>query len=369
MIVAIDLVAAETGSPFVLRRAIAKAKSKDELSAIASRLNSTVVALHRAELAPVQVSELTSARRRRGDRADDRAGGSRPRALHRPSSAGCRSAATADASLTLVGRGLRDGVEGHPRERPPPSQAQRTLASTRISEYMRGLADHVADCVRVIGWRLDPHGVTASERLLGQLDRGLGAVDRSWLSRPSDNQGPDRHLDPARWPHRLRPPAGLDVKELLFETGDRPTLERWMLKLALAAKPPTGFRHDIVVEDSGAQKGTFDIKQRRPASDRRPGPLRRAEGRCARHPHPGSTPARGGRGRARCDRGCGCSRRPSSCSAIFASSTRSNRSSRAGARTTPRPRTGSIRSPGDTCGMRSGRSPMCSEVQRRPLTR
>ena len=31
VIVAIDLVAAETGSPFVLRRAIAKAKSKDEL--------------------------------------------------------------------------------------------------------------------------------------------------------------------------------------------------------------------------------------------------------------------------------------------------------------------------------------------------
>ena len=33
VIVAIDLVAAETGSPFVLRRAIAKAKSKRELTA------------------------------------------------------------------------------------------------------------------------------------------------------------------------------------------------------------------------------------------------------------------------------------------------------------------------------------------------
>ena len=27
-----------------------------------------------------------------------------------------------------------------------------------------------------------------------------------------------------------------------------------------AAKPPTGFMHDIVVEDSGERKGTFDIK-------------------------------------------------------------------------------------------------------------
>ncbi len=33
-----------------------------------------------------------------------------------------------------------------------------------------------------------------------------------------------------------------------------------MLRLALAAKPPTGFMHDIVVEDTGEQKGTFDIK-------------------------------------------------------------------------------------------------------------
>ena len=48
-----------------------------------------------------------------------------------------------------------------------------------------------------------------------------------------------------------------------------------MLRLALAAKPPTGFRHDIVVEDSGEQKGTFDIKHGRPASDRGPGPATR----------------------------------------------------------------------------------------------
>ena len=56
------------------------------------------------------------------------------------------------------------------------------------------------------------------------------------------------------------PTSGLDVKQLLFETGDRSTLERWMLRLALAAKPPTGFMHDIVVEDTGERKGTFDIK-------------------------------------------------------------------------------------------------------------
>ena len=54
--------------------------------------------------------------------------------------------------------------------------------------------------------------------------------------------------------------GGLDVKQLLFETGDRETLEQWMLRLALAAKPPTGFMRNIVVEGSGKRRGTFDIK-------------------------------------------------------------------------------------------------------------
>ena len=36
------------------------------------------------------------------------------------------------------------------------------LASTRTTAYMQRIAADVADCIRVLGWRLDPHGVTAS---------------------------------------------------------------------------------------------------------------------------------------------------------------------------------------------------------------
>ena len=60
VIVGIDLVAAETNSPFVLRRAIAKARNKKQLQEAAAGLRSTVVSLHRAELAPFQVTEVTS---------------------------------------------------------------------------------------------------------------------------------------------------------------------------------------------------------------------------------------------------------------------------------------------------------------------
>jgi len=259
VIVAIDLVAAETGSPFVLRRAIAKAKSKDELSAIAGRLNSTVVALHRAELAPVQVSELTS--------------GVADAVIGRMIELGIETEGPPPTEFCWMSLGSHGRREPYPSsdvdsgmawrdipEQDPLSPAQRTLASSRIGEYMRGLADHVADCVRVIGWKLDPHGVTASGAFSASSIEDWERSLRSWLSRPSDNKvliATSILLD-----GRIvyGPQHGLDVKELLYATGDRSTLERWMLKLALAAKPPTGFRHDIVVEDSGALKGTFDIK-------------------------------------------------------------------------------------------------------------
>ena len=81
----------------------------------------------------------------------------------------------------------------------------------------------------------------------------------SWLARPTDNRvliAISILLDG----RSSTAERGLDVKRLLFETGDRSSLERWMLRLALAAKPPTGFMHDIVVEASGSAKGTFDIK-------------------------------------------------------------------------------------------------------------
>jgi CBS domain-containing protein len=125
---------------------------------------------------------------------------------------------------------------------------------------MRGLAAHVADCVRVIGWRLDPHGVTASGAFSASSIEDWERSIEGWLARPSDNRvliATSILLD-GRIVYGQT--SGLDVKQLLFEKGDRSTLERWMLRLALAARTPTGFMHDIVVEDTGERKGTFDIK-------------------------------------------------------------------------------------------------------------
>jgi CBS domain-containing protein len=260
VIVAVDLIAAEIRSPFVLRRAIAKARNNNELRQAASRLRSTVVTLHRAELSPFQVSDVISA-------VSDAL-------IRRMIELAIESAGDPPAEfawMTLGSHGRREPMPSSDvdsgmawRDRPDPdpvaTEPRRRLASTRISAYMQEIAANVADCIRVIGWRLDPHGVTASGAFSASSIEDWRRSIQSWLTRPEDNRvliavsilldgrvvyGPRRKLD---------------VKRLLFEEGDRSTLEHWMLRLALAAKPPTGFMHNITVEGSGGHAGTFDVK-------------------------------------------------------------------------------------------------------------
>src|SRR5215210_3273739 len=203
VIVGIDLVAAETRSPFVLRRAIARARDKAELREAASRLRSTVVALHRAGLTPLHVSDVVSAVtdaliRRMIDLAIETEGppptqftwmslGSHGRREPVPSS-------DLDSGMAWLDRPDPDPIAAEPRRR---------LASARTAEYMRSIASHVADCE---GDRLAPR--SARRHPLGvvrrELDRGLAPKHRG-LAHPAERQqGADRHLDPARRPRGLR---------------------------------------------------------------------------------------------------------------------------------------------------------------------
>jgi CBS domain-containing protein len=260
VIVGIDLVAAEASSPFVLRRAIARARNKEELREAVSRLRSTVVTLHRAELAPFHVSDVISAV------SDALIGRMIELAIE---SSGPPPAEFAWMSLGSHGRrepmpssDVDSGMSWRDRPDPDPiaSEPRRHLATSRTKAYMQEIAANVADCIRVLGWRLDPHGVTASGAFsASSIEDWRGAIE-GWLQRPSDNRvliAVSILLDG----RVIRGPERLDVKPLLFETGDRQTLQRWMLRLALAAKPPTGFMHNITVEGSGKHAGTFDIKQ------------------------------------------------------------------------------------------------------------
>ncbi len=138
VIVAIDLVAAETGSPFVLRRAIAKAKSKDELTRHRGppELDRGHAPSRRACAAPGQRGDLGG--RRRADRADDRAGHRDRRARRRPSSAGCRWAATAGANRFPPRTSTRAWRGGTCPKTTRSRRRAARLASSRIDDYMRG---------------------------------------------------------------------------------------------------------------------------------------------------------------------------------------------------------------------------------------
>jgi CBS domain-containing protein len=258
VIVAIDLVAAETRSPFVLRRDIARARNKPELQEAATEIRSTVIALWRANLGPPQISEVISAVtdalvRRVIELAIETEG---------PPSA--------DFSWMALGsHGRREPVPSSdvdsgmawrdaPEQDPLSSGARRALASGQTDRYMSSIGASVSDCIRVLGWRLDPHGVTASGFAASSIEDWRRCI-ATWLTRPTDNKvliAISILLD-GRIVYGDR---DLDVRRLLFETGDREVLEQWMLRLALAAKPPTGFMRNIVVEGSGKRRGTFDIK-------------------------------------------------------------------------------------------------------------
>src|SRR4029453_12310940 len=125
--------------------------------------------------------------------------------------------------------------------------------------YMRAIAGDVEDCIRVVGWRLDPHGVTASSEFsassMGAWRRSIG----NWLQNPGDEKvliATSILLDS----RTVYGPAELDPQAILLEPANRAKLLPSILRLALAQKLPTGFRGNIVVESSGEHSGTFDIK-------------------------------------------------------------------------------------------------------------
>ena len=181
VIVAVDLVAAETRSLFVLRRAIASAASKEELRDAASRLRETVAALHRAELPAFQVSEVISAVAdavisRMIELSIEVEGSAAGRVLldvagqSRPPRAG-----------PVIRRGLGHGLAGR-------------RSGRRLHAWTRG-----GCCGHRPGTRLAPRSTRRDsvERVLGELDGGLGAIDQELVGETERQPRPDRHLDPA----------------------------------------------------------------------------------------------------------------------------------------------------------------------------
>jgi CBS domain-containing protein len=246
----IDLVAAEARTPFALRREIARARDKQELSEAAQRLRSTVVALHATKLPPQQIGRVISvvadALIRRMIELAIESKGATPAEF---------------AWLALGSHGRRETVPSSDVDSGMAweDESEQESSAEGVVGYMRAIAADVEDCIRVVGWSLDPHGVTASSEFSAS---SMDAWHRSighWLANPGDEKvliASSILLDG----RTLYGPAELDPREILLEPANRAKLLPSMLRLALAQKPPTGFRGNIVVESSGEHSGTFDIK-------------------------------------------------------------------------------------------------------------
>jgi CBS domain-containing protein len=244
----IDLLAAQTRTPFMLRRAIADATEGEQLGKIVEQLNLAVVSLHHAGLAHRQISSIISVVfdaliRRMIEIAIERSGPPPAEfAWFALGSDGRREAMP--SSDVDSGMSWGEGPEG----------------PGATKEYMRRIADQVAASLSFTGWRLDPHGVTATGEFAASSFEEWKRAIGTWLSHPEDEKvliATSILLDG----RTAFGPEDLDPKALFFEVEDRETLLRWMLKLALAVKPPTGFRRNLVVEESGENRGTLNIKR------------------------------------------------------------------------------------------------------------
>ena len=242
-----DLLAAETRTPFMLRRAIDDATSFDALRRPARELESAVIGMLEAGAGPASISSIVSivvdALVRRTIELTMAEYGDLPAEL---------------GWLSLGSFGRREAV---PSSDIDSGMVWSAGSGADPAPYMHQLAGRVVTELDAMGWRHDAHGVDATGAMSASSIADWRAAVESWLVEPASEPklvAISIVLD-ARTIYG--PARDLDVPSLLRGAHLRPGLLRLLLRMALASKPPTGFLRDIVVEHSGEHAGRFDIKR------------------------------------------------------------------------------------------------------------
>jgi CBS domain-containing protein len=243
----LDLLAAETRTPVVLRRAISDAGNREALRRLTAELNPTLLAMHAAEVPAERISAILSV-------VVDAV----IRRLLEISIAERGPPPTEIGWLTLGSIGRREAV---PSSDLDPGMVWADVAGVDPGPYMRELAGEVVDELAAMGWRPDPHGVTATGAMSASSVEDWREAIAGWLMGPTT----ERELIAISIVLDARliygTDRGLDVPALIRESHPRPELLRVLLRQALASRPPTGFLRDIVVEHTGEHAGRFDIKR------------------------------------------------------------------------------------------------------------
>ncbi len=243
----LDLVAAHARSPFFLRQRISAARTVDELVSAARELRPTVIAMYDARVAATNIMAVYSVvvdalTRRLLDLAVEEAGElPAPFAWLALGSLARREAApSSDVDSAMVWFGDMDEA----------------LIRPRLHEIGTKVMAELERC----GFRPDPHGATASNRLFVRSLSSWQHAARSRIADPSQENAlilVSVLVDsrPVRGVHTGTPVADT------FRLAERnPALLRLLARFALSYRPPTGFFRGLVVEHSGEHRGRLDLK-------------------------------------------------------------------------------------------------------------
>jgi CBS domain-containing protein len=243
----VDLVSAQARSFFFLRRRIARAQTVDQLSDAARELRPTVIAMHDAHVAPVNLAAVYSvvvdALTRRTLELSVREAG---------------AAGSEFAWLALGSQARREAL--------PSSDIDSAIVwfatpgEDDLMPRLRAIASTVVERLEAFGLRADTHGATASDpRFVRSLDSWRRAV-RSWIEDPTQ----EKALVLASALVDSRPVwgvhAGTPVADTFRLAPSNPALLRLLARFALSHRPPTGFFRGLVVESSGEHRGRLDLK-------------------------------------------------------------------------------------------------------------
>jgi CBS domain-containing protein len=242
----VDLLALEARTPFVLRRAIADAATPEELREAAARIDPTVIDLYHGGLAPAQISAIISVVietliRRTVELAVEAAG----------------PPPTEFTYLALGSHGRREAV---PSSDVDSGMVWEDSGGEGAAGYMHGIATRVNDMLTSSGLEQDEHGLSAAGQVVARpADEWIDTIGY-WLDHPSARSvmAIAVMLD-GRSIHG--PDDAFGVLGAVRKAREHPHDLRLLLRHALANKPPTGFLRNIVLEDSGEHRGTFDIKR------------------------------------------------------------------------------------------------------------
>ncbi len=245
-----DLVELQSRSSFLLRRAVARANTIDDLVSTSKQLRPAVITMSRSGMAATEVMSVYSViadamTRRALELATVRFGEAPSRYTWLALGSQARREALPSSDLDSAIAWMDDEGTNEPAAR----------------AYLGEVATAVTDILGRCGFRPDEHRASASDPLFVRSLSSWRHEARSFLDDPTQ----EKALVIVSVLVDSRPVWGVDAGPLIAETfrlaQARPRFLRLLAEFALTHRPPVGFFGGFVVEHSGENRGQLDLKR------------------------------------------------------------------------------------------------------------